>query len=126
MRADASAAACASMRQLLMESFYSLPLPHFRLPRGLPGLKIVALLMPQGALPEESVLSLKTPVLFATLALIFFTTILAALHPILHVLGATCGRAHGQRQNLRSRFSPIACCAVIARLPIHLLVAPAC
>jgi len=68
-------------------------------------LKVVVALIPAGALPEEVVIRMSVPVLFAALGLTLVTTMLCGVAPVLHVLGTDLqSRLIGAGRNVEGHF----------------------
>jgi putative ABC transport system permease protein len=86
MRSSLGASRARLIQQLLAESFVlaaaasvsGCALAYF-------GLKIVAALIPAGALPEETIIRMSGPVLALALGITLLTTILCGLAPALHI-----------------------------------------
>jgi len=68
-------------------------------------LKVVVALIPAGALPEEVVIRMSVPVLFAALGLTLVTTMLCGVAPVLHVWGTDLqSRLIGAGRNVQGHF----------------------
>ena len=102
MRVTLGASRVRLVRQLFLESFLLASVASILgCLLAYLGLRVVVLLIPQGALPEEVVLHLKAPVLLATLGLSLLTTSLCSLAPVLHALGVDLrSRLSGSGKNL--------------------------
>jgi putative ABC transport system permease protein len=87
MRSTLGASRARLIQQLLSEGFvlaavgaiFGCALAYF-------GLKVVAALVPAGALPEETVIHMNAPVLLLALGITLLTSVLCGLAPALHIL----------------------------------------
>ena len=102
MRATLGASRLRLIRQLLAESFVlaavasvaGCVLAYF-------ALKGVVALIPEGTLPEEVLIRMNVPVLFAALGLTLLTTVLSGLAPALHIMsGDLQSRLTGSGKNI--------------------------
>jgi putative ABC transport system permease protein len=87
MRATLGATRSRLIRQLLVECFVlaaAACAAGCMLAYG--GVKIVVALIPNGTLPDQTVIRMSAPVLLLSLALTIFTTFLCGLAPALHIL----------------------------------------
>ncbi len=106
MRATLGASRIRLVRQLFAESLV-LALAASILGCALANLllKVVVALIPAGALPEEVVIRMSVPVLFAALGLTLVTTMLCGVAPVLHVLGIDLqSRLIGAGRNVEGHF----------------------
>ena len=106
MRAALGASRARLVRQLLSESFV---LAAFASAAGCVlayfALQVVVALIPAGALPEEVVIRINTPILFAVVGLAVLTAVLCGLAPVLHVMSADLqSRLAGSGKNVEGHF----------------------
>jgi predicted permease len=106
MRAALGASRARLSRQLLLESFVLASFASFAgCALAYLALKVVVALIPAGALPEEVVIRLNTPILFAVAGLALLTTVLCGLAPVLHVMSADLqSRLTGSGKNVEGHF----------------------
>jgi len=106
MRATLGASRLRLIRQLLSESFV------LALVASVAGcvwayfaLKVVVVLIPAGTLPEEVLIRMNVPILFAALGLTLLTTVLSGLAPVLHIMGGDLqSRLTGSGKNIEGNF----------------------
>jgi putative ABC transport system permease protein len=88
MRATLGASRGRLIRQLLVECFVLAAVAcAFGCAFAYCGVKGVVALIPNGTLPDQTVIRINTPVLLLSLGLTILTTVLCGLAPALHILG---------------------------------------
>lgn len=106
MRATLGASRLRLIRQLFAESFVlaavasvaGCGLAYF-------ALKVVVALIPAATLPEEVLIRMNVPILFAALGLTLLTTVLSGLAPVLHIMsGDLQSRLTGSDKNIEGNF----------------------